>query len=105
MTQALFGWRVMFVIMGAAGLVMAAAWYLAYRNPTEVALTADEIVYRTEGDPPGERFAGRRLVAVFESDVVRQVAVQAADDRGIETDDVRKQNADGDAVCQPVMGR
>jgi sugar phosphate permease len=50
-----FGWRTMFVIMGAAGLVMAATWYLAYRNPTEVALTADEIVYRTQGDPPGER--------------------------------------------------
>jgi sugar phosphate permease len=50
-----FGWRVMFVIMGAAGLVMAAAWYLAYRNPAEVALTADETIYRTQGDPPGER--------------------------------------------------
>ena len=50
-----FGWRVMFVIMGAAGLVMAAAWYFAYRNPTEVALTPEEIAYRTQGDPPGER--------------------------------------------------
>ena len=50
-----FGWRTMFMIMGAAGLGMAAIWYLAYRNPTDVALTAEETVYRTEGDPAGQR--------------------------------------------------
>ncbi len=50
-----FGWRAMFAIMGVAGLVMAAVWFAAYRNPTEVALDADETRYRTEGNPPGER--------------------------------------------------
>jgi sugar phosphate permease len=50
-----FGWRAMFIIMGAAGLIMAAVWYLNYRNPTEVALTPEETFYRTEGDPPGQR--------------------------------------------------
>src|SRR5271156_1978974 len=50
-----FGWRTMFIIMGAAGLGMAAIWYFAYRNPTDVALTAEETVYRTQGDPPGQR--------------------------------------------------
>ena len=50
-----FGWRTMFMIMGAAGLGMAAIWFLAYRNPTDVALTAEETVYRTEGDPAGQR--------------------------------------------------
>jgi sugar phosphate permease len=50
-----FGWRTMFILMGAAGLAMALVWYIAYRNPTEVALTDAEIAYRTEGDPPGER--------------------------------------------------
>jgi sugar phosphate permease len=50
-----FGWRVMFVIMGVAGLVVAALWYLVYRNPHEVALTAQENSYRTQGDPPGQR--------------------------------------------------
>jgi sugar phosphate permease len=50
-----FGWRTMFVIMGVAGLVMAAIWYVAYRNPTDVALTTAENAYRTEGHPPGER--------------------------------------------------
>ncbi len=34
-----FGWRVMFMIMGIAGLAMAAVWYVVYRNPTEVPLT------------------------------------------------------------------
>jgi sugar phosphate permease len=50
-----FGWRVMFMIMGVAGLAMAAIWYFAYRNPTDVALAAEENVYRTQGDPPGQR--------------------------------------------------
>ena len=50
-----FGWRVMFMIMGAAGLAMAAVWYVFYRNPSDVDLTAEEIAYRTEGDPPGQR--------------------------------------------------
>ena len=50
-----FGWRVMFMIMGGAGLVVAAVWFFVYRNPTEVALTAEENAYRTQGDPPGQR--------------------------------------------------
>jgi MFS family permease len=50
-----FGWRVMFMIMGIAGLAMAAVWYVFYRNPTEVPLTGDETAYRTHGDPPGQR--------------------------------------------------
>src|SRR5580693_1925269 len=37
-----YGWRVMFMIMGIAGLGMAAIWYLVYRNPTEVELTPEE---------------------------------------------------------------
>jgi sugar phosphate permease len=50
-----FGWRAMFVIMGIAGLIVAAFWYLLYRNPGEIALTAPENAYRTQGDPPGQR--------------------------------------------------
>ena len=50
-----FGWRVMFMIMGGAGLVVAAVWFFVYRNPTEVALTPEENAYRTQGDPPGQR--------------------------------------------------
>jgi sugar phosphate permease len=50
-----FGWRVMFVIMGVAGLIVATLWWVLYRNPDEVALTPQENVYRTQGDPPGRR--------------------------------------------------
>jgi sugar phosphate permease len=50
-----FGWRVMFVIMGLAGLIVATVWFLVYRNPDEVALTAQENTYRVQGDPPGQR--------------------------------------------------
>jgi sugar phosphate permease len=50
-----FGWRVMFMVMGVAGLAMAAVWYVFYRNPSDVDLTAEEIAYRTHGDPPGQR--------------------------------------------------
>ena len=49
------GWRPMFMIMGVAGLVMSAVWFVFYRNPSDVDLTAEEIVYRTQGDPPGQR--------------------------------------------------
>ncbi|RYB03115.1 MFS transporter [Lichenibacterium ramalinae] len=48
-----FGWRSMFVAMGAAGLVLAAAIFLVFRNPREVDLTAEERAFLTEGDAPG----------------------------------------------------
>src|ERR1700677_3853180 len=50
-----FGWRVMFVIMGIAGLIVSALWYALYRNPGDLALTPQENAYRTQGDPPGQR--------------------------------------------------
>jgi MFS family permease len=43
-------WRWMFIIVGAAGVVMAAIWYAVHRDPSEVALTAEEVEYLTEGD-------------------------------------------------------
>jgi MFS family permease len=49
------GWRWMFIIMGVAGLAMAAVWYTVYRNPGEVALSPSEHAYRMQGDPPGQR--------------------------------------------------
>src|SRR6185437_11817405 len=45
-----FGWRVMFAIMGVAGLLVAGVWFLLYRNPDEVALTAQENTHRVQGD-------------------------------------------------------
>jgi len=50
-----FGWRVMFIIMGVAGLVLAATIYSVFRNPKEVDLTAEEKSFLTEGDEPGQR--------------------------------------------------
>lgn len=49
------GWRITFVIMGVAGLAVAAVWFALYRDPRQVALTPEETAYRTEGDPPGQR--------------------------------------------------
>ena len=50
-----FGWRWMFVIMGVAGLLVAVAFYAIYREPHQVALTAEEQHYRTEGDESDAR--------------------------------------------------
>jgi sugar phosphate permease len=50
-----FGWRWMFMIMGLAGLVVAAVWFAIYRDPPSVALTAEEQRYRTEGENPNQR--------------------------------------------------
>ncbi|EIZ82864.1 major facilitator transporter [Methylobacterium sp. GXF4] len=47
-----FGWRSMFVIMGAAGLVLAGIVYLVFRNPPEVDLTPAERAFLEEGDAP-----------------------------------------------------
>jgi len=43
-------WRWMFVIVGAAGVVLAGVWWSIHRDPREIALTAEERSYLTEGD-------------------------------------------------------
>jgi MFS family permease len=43
-------WRWMFIIVGAAGILMAIVWYAIHRDPAEVNLTPAEIGYLTEGD-------------------------------------------------------
>jgi MFS family permease len=40
-----FGWRSMFIIMGIAGLLTAAAFYLLYRNPSQIDLNTQETAY------------------------------------------------------------
>jgi len=50
-----FGWRWMFAMMGVAGLVVAALFYVVYREPRQIALTAEENAYRTEGDESDPR--------------------------------------------------
>ncbi len=43
-------WRWMFLIVGAAGVVLAAVWWHIHRDPSEIQLTPDERLYLTEGD-------------------------------------------------------
>lgn len=50
----IFGWRGMFIVMGIAGLVVAALWYAVYRAPNAYGLGAEERAHLVEGDPPGE---------------------------------------------------
>src|SRR5271155_3580323 len=45
-----FSWRWMFLIVGAAGVVLAVVWWSVHRDPSEVRLTPDELRYLTEGD-------------------------------------------------------
>jgi MFS family permease len=37
-----FGWRAMFVVLGAAGMLIALLWFALYRDPREVRLTTPE---------------------------------------------------------------
>lgn len=46
-----FGWRAMFVIMGAAGIVVCIAWLLIYRDSDTVALSEDEREHIGEHQP------------------------------------------------------
>ena len=43
-------WRWMFLIVGAAGVLLAFVWWSIHRDPSEVRLTPDEHPYLTEGD-------------------------------------------------------
>ncbi len=45
-----FGWRVMFVAMGAVGLLVALAWVLAYRAPEDAGIPPDDIAAIRAGD-------------------------------------------------------
>ncbi len=45
-----WSWRWMFIIVGAAGVVLAIVWWMIHRDPREVALTDAERHYLTEGD-------------------------------------------------------
>ncbi len=45
-----FGWRWMFVVMGIAGLAVAAVWVLLYRDPADEHFTEDERRYLTDGE-------------------------------------------------------
>jgi MFS family permease len=46
-----FGWRNMFVIMGALGIAVSIGWYIVYRNRRDVKLEAHELAHLTEGEP------------------------------------------------------
>ena len=65
----LFGWRWMFIIMGALGLGVAVLWVALYRDPGEVPLSEAEQRYRTEGDPPDrvQQVTFRQWGALFRS--------------------------------------
>lgn len=43
-------WRWMFILVGAAGVVLSIVWWSIHRDPSEVQLNSDEIRYLTEGD-------------------------------------------------------
>jgi len=45
-----FSWRWMFLIVGAAGVLLAVVWWSVHRDPSEVRLTPGERRYLTEGD-------------------------------------------------------
>jgi sugar phosphate permease len=48
-----FNWRWMFIIMGAAGIVIAVTWWAIHRDPVQIELTPEERAYLTEGDETG----------------------------------------------------
>ena len=47
-----FGWRAMFLIVGVAGIVVALAWFMVYREVREAKLTAAEQVILDDGQAP-----------------------------------------------------
>jgi MFS family permease len=58
-----FGWRVMFLLAGAAGLVVAIAWVLLYRAPEEAGIPAEDIAAVHAGDGPQTEMIGLSQLA------------------------------------------
>lgn len=50
-----FGWRGMFIIMGVAGILIAVAWYMIYRDRRDIALMAEETSFLDDGQAPDDR--------------------------------------------------
>jgi MFS family permease len=65
-------WRWMFVIMGLAGLVVAAVWFAVIREAHEAKLTDGERAYLTEGEPdlPPRPISGREWRNLFKFRIV-----------------------------------
>lgn len=59
------GWRAMFVVMGAAGLVVALAWALHYRDPDKAGVPQADLDAIHAGEVAGERRAGPAVWAAF----------------------------------------
>jgi MFS family permease len=49
-----FGWRWMFAIMGAAGMIVAATFYLVHRDPGQTVLTPEERQYLSDEENGAE---------------------------------------------------
>jgi sugar phosphate permease len=47
-----YGWRAMFMVMGAIGIVAAVIWFVFYRDPEDGDLTADELHEIRDGNTP-----------------------------------------------------
>ncbi|MBV9863111.1 MAG: MFS transporter [Alphaproteobacteria bacterium] len=63
-----FGWRWMFIIMGAVGVVVAAVWFTIYRDVSAVALDPGEAAYLSQGEqpaPPRVTFTEWRLLFAY----------------------------------------
>ena len=50
--MAAFGWRRMFFIMGALGLVAALVWYILYRDPQHAGLSEADLRSLRTDEPP-----------------------------------------------------
>ncbi len=56
-----FGWRWMFALMGAVGLVVALAWWLFYRDPEQAGVPEADVVAIHAGDIESTAKAGPKL--------------------------------------------
>ncbi len=57
-----FGWRAMFLIAGAAGLVVALLWLVFYRAPEQAGISPEDIAYIRSEDEPDTAEGGSRIL-------------------------------------------
>ena len=62
-----FGWRWMFILMGVAGVIIAAIWFVVFRDVRETALAPKEREFLTQGEdaPVEQRVTFREWRSLF----------------------------------------
>ncbi|MDP0612609.1 MFS transporter, partial [Klebsiella pneumoniae] len=67
-----FGWRMMFIIIGVAGILIGVCWYAYYRNRESLKLSEEDLKYLNSGreEQPKQKVTLKEWGALFKKRTV-----------------------------------